>query len=132
MDLLILTPVMLADVSPKKVLIVEDDRDIVEVMSLILTSEGYLVKVHLTGIGVPEIVSEFQPDVILLDIKLPGKDGLAVSKEVKEQHKVPIIFCSAHADEKTVLAKGCGDAFLKKPFDMSDLLDTISAQLVSC
>ena len=122
---------MLPKATPKKVLIVEDDRDIGEIMSYMLTRKGYDVKTHLTGLGVPAIVSAFQPDVILLDIQLPGKDGFEVSKEVRQEHTTPIIFCSAHADEKTARAKGRGDAFLKKPFDMSDLLAKVSAHTMA-
>lgn len=121
---------MPADVSPKKVLIVEDDRNIVEVLSYILKREGYIVQAHLSGIGVPEIVADFQPDIILLDIKLPGKDGLEVGREIRQRYKIPIIFCSAHADEKTALKDGCGDAFLKKPFSMVDLLEKVSEHIL--
>jgi DNA-binding response OmpR family regulator len=113
----------------KKILVVDDDKDIVEITSRILKFQGFDVKTHLTGLNVPEIVQEYQPDLMLLDIRLPGKTGTEVCKEVRSTNThVPILFFSAHAREEVL--NECGaDGFIKKPFDMKHLIDTISDYL---
>lgn len=110
---------------PKKILIVDDDESILDAISLVLEDEGYLVAITMKGDETFEKVNSFQPDVILLDVLMSGKDGREICKKLKQQEdtkKIPIIMISAHPSAKEG-AMSCGaDDFLPKPFDTSDLL----------
>ena len=114
----------------KKVLVIDDDLDVLEVVKLILTSYGFEVRLHDTGLNVPEIVLDFQPDLILLDIRLPGKSGTEICKELKEQDCViPIILFSAHAMQTNFLDSFGADAFIAKPFDVKNLVNTVKLHM---
>ena len=111
----------------KKILVVDDDKAILQVVTLILTSHGFDVKTHSTGFNVPGIVLYYQPDLILLDICLPGKLGTEICKELKELNpKIPIILFSANSNIGT---NSCANAFISKPCDMQTLIDTINLHL---
>jgi DNA-binding response OmpR family regulator len=115
----------------KKILVVDDDPDIAYVVKIILTSNGFVVRTHDSGYHVPEIVKEYQPDLILLDIRLPGKAGTEICKELKAISKrPPILLFSAHAKEGEAYAICNADGFIKKPFEVKGLLQAINAQLV--
>jgi DNA-binding response OmpR family regulator len=110
----------------KKVLVVDDDENILEVIKIILTSSGFEVRTHSTGLNVPEVVLDFEPDLILLDIRLPGKLGTEICKELKQLDcKVPIILFSAHSQQANFLDLFGADAFMRKPFDVKDLVNTV-------
>ena len=110
----------------KKVLLIDDDQNILEVVKFILTSNGFEVHTHSTGLNVPEVVSDYQPDLIILDIRLPGKSGTEICKELKEVHSdIPIILFSAHAQQANFLELFGADAFMSKPFDVMNLVNTV-------
>ena len=113
----------------KKILVVDDDKDTLEVVEFILTSHGFDVRTHPTGLYVNEAVTEFKPDLILLDIMLPGKLGTQVCKEVKTRSNIPIILFSAHAKETRSFSICRADAFIGKPFNIDGLLNTINDHL---
>ena len=114
----------------KKVLIVDDDQNILEVIKFILTSNGFEVRTHSTGLDVYEVVLDYQPDLILLDIRLPGKPGTEICKELKElQCNIPIILFSAHTQPANFLDMFGADAFMKKPFDVKDLVNTVKLHM---
>ena len=111
----------------KKILVVDDDEDILEVVRYILTSHGFDVQTHSTGLDVPDIVMHYQPNLILLDVRLPGKLGTQVCKELKQINShLPIILFSAHAVMSEVFAISHADAFVEKPFDIKNLIETIN------
>ena len=114
----------------KKILIVDDDEDILHLVKHILISNGFEVRTHATGLNVPEVVLDFQPDLILLDIRLPGKLGTEICKELKDQHvQIPIILFSAHMLEINFLDTFGADAFMRKPFDVKDLVNTVKLHM---
>ena len=114
----------------KKILVVDDDEAILDVVELILTSYGFNVQTHSTGLGVPDIVMHYHPNLILLDIRLPGKLGTEVCKELKQIYThLPIILFSAHAEEGKAFALCDADAFIEKPFDIQNLIDTINSHV---
>ena len=114
----------------KKVLVVDDDQNILDAVKFILTSCGFEVHTHSTGYNVPEVVLDCQPDLILLDIRLPGKSGTEICKELKELHcTVPIILFSAHAQQANFLDMFGADAFMSKPFDVRDLINTVKLHM---
>jgi len=109
----------------KKILVVDDDIDILEVVEIILISHGFDVYTHTSGYNVPLIVTDYKPDIILLDISLPDRSGTEICKELKETHDIPILLFSAHASPEEAY-KGCNaDGFIDKPFDITDLLKAI-------
>jgi DNA-binding response OmpR family regulator len=111
----------------KKILVIDDDEAILRVVKLILTSHGFDVQTHSTGLDVPDIVMHYHPNLILLDIRLPGKLDTEVCKELKQIHtNLPIILFSAHAEQGKAFALCDADAFIEKPFDIQNLIDTIN------
>ncbi len=110
----------------KKVLLVEDDIHMAEVVKYILTTYGFSVYTHSTGLEVDEVVKAYKPNLILLDIRLPGKLGTQVCKELKQTSDIPIILFSAERDQKKLVEECNADAFLEKPFDINELIVSIS------
>ena len=111
-----------------KILVVEDDIDISEALTIALTEEGYEVKALTDGDLVIEEVSKFNPDLIFLDILLSGIDGRRICKELKanpRMNKIPVCMLSAHAEiSKTIKAYGA-DEFVAKPFDIDQILQVV-------
>ena len=81
--------------SVKKILLVEDDRQLSDLVAEFLESEGYHVKQEYRGDTVEKRVDKFVPDLIILDIMLPGKDGFAVCKDLRPGFKGPILMLTA-------------------------------------
>jgi DNA-binding response OmpR family regulator len=117
----------------RKILAVDDDSDILEVLKFILEDSGYEVETLSDGHLLFEKIKSSLPDLILLDIMLGNIDGRELCKSVKltaETHAIPVILISAsHTVAGSMNLKGAPDAFLAKPFDISDLLKLIKNQL---
>ena len=112
----------------KRILVCDDDLGIAEVMEIILSENGYQVKVLTSGKGIEKKILGFQPDLIFLDIWMPGIDGKEITKVLKrtqEFKKIPIILISALSDGERICKNVGADGFLAKPFEISDLLATI-------
>jgi DNA-binding response OmpR family regulator len=112
-----------------KVLVVDDDEDVLEVVTYILKSQGFEVCTHTTGLKVAEVVEKQKPNLILLDIRLPGKLGTEVYKELKQLYSTPILFFSAHADKEKTLRDYPAEGFVQKPFDIDTLVRKIRSHL---
>jgi DNA-binding response OmpR family regulator len=110
----------------KKVLLIEDDRSTLDVVKLILTTYGFSVYTHTSGLNVDEAVKACKPNLILLDIRLPGKLGTEVCKEIKQKSSIPIILFSAEPDQKRLVKECNADAFLGKPFDINEMIVSVS------
>ena len=113
----------------KKVLIVEDDGNIAELLHLYLEKEGFETAVAGDGLKGLEQFAAFQPDLVLLDIMLPGMDGWAVCRKIREGAKTPIIMLTAKGettDKVTGLEMGADD-YIVKPFEMKEVLARIHA-----
>src|SRR6266513_4915673 len=114
-----------------KVLVVEDEKHIVELARLYLTREGYEVE----GVGDgPEAVARFtqvKPDLVILDIMLPGIDGLTICKEIRKLSQVPIIMLTARDEvtDKVVGLEVGADDYLTKPFHPQELVARAKALL---
>ena len=115
----------------EKILVVDDDEDILYAVRHLLTSLGFEIQTHSTGLSVPEVVLAFQPDLILLDIRLPGKLGTEICKELKElNYEIPIILFSAHHNyDVNFLATFGANDFIRKPFEIMDLLNTFKLHM---
>lgn len=114
-----------------KILVIEDERQIVRLLELELLHEGYSVESAFDGIAGMASAEAGQPDLILLDIMLPGLNGLEVCRRIRERSAVPIIMLTARADtpDKVMgLDIGATD-YVTKPFAMEELLARIRAAL---
>lgn len=113
----------------KKILVVDDEESILDAVSLILGEEGYKVETTYKGGETFSKVSQFKPNLILLDVLMSGKDGRQICKALKadpEFKEIPVIMISAHPTAKRG-AQECGaNDFLAKPFNSKELLNTIS------
>ncbi len=114
-----------------KILVVEDEKPIADILDYNLGKEGFDVKVAHTGDEAVELAREFVPDLILLDIMLPGIDGLNVCRQVRQQMDCPIIMLTAKdAEIDKVLGLELGaDDYVTKPFSFRELLARVKAQL---
>jgi DNA-binding response OmpR family regulator len=114
-----------------KVLIVEDEPPLVDTLSYNLTRQGYLVCTARDGLTAIEVACREQPDVILLDIMLPGLDGFEVCRILRREMTVPILMLTARDDEidKVVGLEVGADDYLTKPFSMRELLARVKALL---
>lgn len=116
----------------KKVLVVDDDEVITTALKTRLCAAGYDTSSAPDGISALKAIQENKPDVILLDIRMPGMDGFEVNRRLKavpELSDIPVIFLSAHAQEATrqdALAAGA-KYFLPKPCDAVQLIAVIEA-----
>ncbi len=117
----------------KKILIVEDEMHIAEGLKLNLSLQGYEVMHAENGITALQRWREWSPDLILLDIMMPGLDGISVLEEIrKDDQRLPILILSAKdatTDKVKALSKGVDD-YLAKPFDLDELLLRVDRLLV--
>jgi two-component system response regulator MprA len=124
---------MLAEVDQRggRVLVVEDDVDIADVLRRSLRNEGYEVKTSADGVEALDVAAGFVPDLVVLDLGLPGLDGLEVCRRLRSDGDVPILMLTARAeteDRVTGLDSGADD-YLVKPFERKELLARIRALL---
>jgi DNA-binding response OmpR family regulator len=117
---------------PKKLLVVDDEPDILAFLRDLLELEGYATVVTDKAEYVEKLHNASLPDLILLDVLLSGKDGRDIVKKLKSQEQtkhIPVIMFSAHPNaEETAWAAGTDD-FIAKPFEIDDLLAKISAHI---
>ena len=118
-------------VNSPTILLVDDEAPLRQVLRARLTARGYSIQEASSGEEVLRTVPVMQPDVIILDIGLPGIDGIEVTRRLRPSIQTPIIILSVHAAESDKIAAldaGAND-YLTKPCDFGDLLDHIRAAL---
>jgi two-component system response regulator ResD len=115
----------------QKILIVDDDNNIAELISLYLTKEFFDCKIVNDGTGALEAFASFNPDIILLDLMLPGIDGYQVCRTIRQTSNVPIIMLSAKGDtfDKVLGLELGADDYIMKPFDTKELVARVKAVL---
>lgn len=115
-----------------KILIVDDDPNIREVLSVLLGSEGYIVSQAEDGTAALEIIHDDKDvDLVILDIMMPGMSGVEVCARIREKSKVPVLFLTAKSQEQDKVdayTEG-GDDYLVKPFSQTELLMKVKSQL---
>ena len=118
-------------ISKQKILIVDDDNNIAELVSLYLTKECYETMIVNDGESVKEALETFAPNLILLDLMLPGIDGYQVCREVRAESKIPIIMLSAKGEifDKVLGLELGADDYIEKPFDSKELVARVKAVL---
>ena len=118
-------------VARQKILIVDDDEHISELISLYLTKEFYDTKIVYDGEEALRQFRLFSPNLILLDLMLPGIDGYQVCREIRQQSNVPIIMLSAKGEvfDKVLGLELGADDYIIKPFDSKELVARVKAVL---
>ena len=108
----------------QKILIVDDDNNIAELISLYLTKEFYEVQIVEDGEQALQVFDTFQPNLILLDLMLPGMDGYQVCREIRSRSDTPIIMLSAKGEilDKVLGLERGADDYMEKPFDSKELV----------
>lgn len=111
--------------------VVEDDMAIRNLVSYALTEKGYEVKSFEDGLTIVDIIRENPCELLLLDLMLPGRDGVSILKEIREFSDVPVIILTAKTDEfDRVLGLESGaDDYITKPFSILELLSRVKAIL---
>jgi len=114
-----------------RILVVDDDPPILEMLSMHLISEGYQVMTARDGDQALTVIKQEKPDLVLLDIMMPRVDGLTVCEQVREYSPVPIIIISAlgHEDQKVKALDLGADDYLTKPFGIRELLARVRVAL---
>ena len=115
----------------QKILIVDDDNNIAELISLYLTKECFETQIVNDGESALASVDSFRPNLILLDLMLPGIDGYQVCREVRSRYSTPIIMLSAKGEvfDKVLGLELGADDYMEKPFDTKELVARVKAVL---
>lgn len=117
-----------------RVLFADDDEDLLRLVKMKLTNQGFLVALSLNGERVKAMATSDRPDVILLDVTMVGNDGRDICKALKEDrstHDIPVILLSAN-DELKKIAEQCGaDGYVTKPFDAGSVKSKIDDLLTA-
>lgn len=114
-----------------RILVVDDDRALAEMLSMVLQGEGFLVEHAYDGLEAVEQFRATRPDLVLLDVMLPGLDGIGVCEQIRAESGVPIIMLTARTDTRDVvrgLEVGADD-YVVKPFNPAELIARIRARL---
>jgi len=121
-------------VNKQKILIVDDDENIAELISLYLTKECFDTRIANDGESALDIFDTFEPNLILLDLMLPGIDGYQVCREIRSKSSTPIIMLSAKGEvfDKVLGLELGADDYMEKPFDSKELVARCKAVLRRC
>lgn len=117
-----------------KILIVDDDVNICELLRLYIEKEGFETKIVNDGAAAIKAVSEYNPSLVLLDIMLPVVDGWQVCREIRKFSEVPIIMISAKGEtfDKVLGLELGSDDYITKPFDTKEVITRIKTVLRRC
>jgi len=118
-------------VNKQKILICDDDNNIAELISLYLTKECFDTMIVNDGESVLSSMDSFDPNLILLDIMLPGMDGYQTCREIRAKYSIPIIMLSAKGEvfDKVLGLELGADDYIEKPFDSKELVARVKAVL---
>src|SRR5690606_10798102 len=107
-----------------RVLIVDDDTALAEMLGIVLRNEGYESAAVTRGDDVLPVFREFKPDLVLLDLMLPGKDGIDVCKEIRAESGIPIVMLTAKSDTVDIVVglESGADDYVVKPFKPKELV----------
>lgn len=125
------TGVVMNSVPSPKVLVVEDEPALLDTLEYNLAKQGYAVSLAKDGLTALTVARQVKPDLILLDVMLPGMDGFEVCRILRQEMSVPILILTAKAEEvdKVVGLEVGADDYLTKPFSMRELMARVKAML---
>jgi len=114
----------------KHVMVIDDERDILTCLDEVLTSEGYRVTGVVSGAEALDLLPEDPPDLVILDLRMPGMNGLEVLQAMRRTHPdLPVVVCSAlgsYRNDFDILS-GNVSAFLDKPMDLEKVIGTVAS-----
>ena len=116
----------------KKILVIDNDQDIINVLQQLLKRQGYTVATASQEADAYQKIGQFEPDLVLLDVLLSGVDGREICRQIKNSdpvEPVPVIIISAHPGVQKHLEECKADDFILKPFDVHNLLQKIEQHL---
>ena len=114
----------------KRVLLIEDEPNIIEAVSFILSRDGWDVKTHSNGHDAVDAVRSRQPDIVILDVMLPGKSGFDILQDIRADAalaEVPVLMLTARgqATDREMAERFGASRFMTKPFSNADVLDAV-------
>lgn len=114
-----------------KVLVVDDDSSLAEMLTIVLRNEGFDSQVCADGDSALRMFHEYRPDLVLLDLMLPGKDGVDVCREIRDESGVPIVMLTAKSDTVDIVVglESGADDYVVKPFKPKELIARVRARL---
>ncbi|HZJ07711.1 MAG TPA: MtrAB system response regulator MtrA [Nocardioidaceae bacterium] len=114
-----------------KVLVVDDDAALAEMLAIVLRNEGFDSRICPTGDHAMRDFRDYRPDLVLLDLMLPGKDGIDVCKEIRAESGVPIVMLTAKNDTIDIVVglESGADDYVVKPFKPKELIARIRARV---
>lgn len=116
----------------KKILVVDDDIDILTLVKMTLTMNGYETEILSRWESIDHTINRFKPDLILLDVSLGGADGREICRRLKSQEdteRIPVILFSANIEMEKSLENCNAQAFISKPYDLNYFLQTIRSNI---
>jgi two-component system, OmpR family, response regulator MtrA len=117
--------------SKGRILVVDDDASLAEMLSIVLRQEGFDAELVARGDEALEAFREYRPDLVLLDLMLPGMDGIEVCKQIRAESGVPIVMLTAKGDTVDVVVglESGADDYVVKPFKPKELVARIRARV---
>src|SRR6187431_2307023 len=117
--------------SKGRVLVVDDDASLAEMLMIVLRQEGFEGRIVGRGDVALDAFRDYRPDLVLLDLMLPGKDGIDVCKEIRAESGVPIVMLTAKGDTVDVVVglESGADDYVVKPFKPKELVARIRARV---
>ena len=118
----------------KKILVVDDDMDILTLVKMTLTLNGFDTEVLSRWEGIDNSIEKFRPDLILLDVSLGGADGREICRKLKareDTQHIPIILFSANIEMGKSIENCHAQAFISKPYDLNYFLQTINSNIAT-
>lgn len=114
-----------------RILVVDDEREIADLIAIHLRNEGYEVSLAYGGAEAIALALQESFDLLILDIMMPGVDGLQICRRIRQKHNTPIIFLSARSEDMDkILGLSAGaDDYMTKPFNVLELVARVKAQL---
>ena len=115
-----------------RILVVDDEKEIRDLLTIYLAQDGYQVSVASNGEEAIDIAKKESPQVILLDVKMPGIDGIETCKRLKEEKEtqsIPVIMVTAHQDRDVEAYLEGADDFVNKPFDKLEITFRVKSML---
>ena len=115
----------------KKILVCDDDPGIIDLLGVILEDTGHDIITEINSLNVPALIEREKPDLLILDLWMPVVSGdqlLQMVRKNPDLENIPVIIISASRDGKAIANKFGATAFVAKPFDIDDLINTVESQ----
>ena len=114
----------------RKVLLIEDEPNITEAIRFLLTREGWLVETHAEGTDAVQVIAASKPDLVILDVMLPGKSGMDILRDLREREEwnnLPVLMLTARGQsrDREMAEKAGVSRFMTKPFSNIEVLTAV-------